>query len=252
MRSNYQLDYSLMKTTGVDILAIGVHPDDIELACSGTLIKHVQMGKSVGMLDLTAGELGTRGSAELRLKEAETAREIVGAQFRDNLGYADGFFQNDKTHQLGVVRKIRQYRPDIVLINAISDRHPDHGRAAQLVKEACFYSGLIKVETAWEGVPQERWRPKAVYHYIQDHYIRPDFIVDVSAQGEQKMQAIQAFSSQFYRPDAQEPASPISSLDFLAFVQARMRDFGRVINATYGEGFVAARTPAVNDLTQLG
>jgi bacillithiol biosynthesis deacetylase BshB1 len=235
----------------IDVLAIGVHPDDVELACGATIAKLIDEGKTVGMLDLTAGELGTRGSAELRIKEAEAARKILGAAFRDNLGYADGFFKNDEEHQLGIIRKLRQYRPDIVLMNAPSDRHPDHGRAAQLVKEACFYSGLMRITTTMDGAEQEKWRPRACYHYVQDRYVRPDFIVDVSGYGERKMEAIKAFASQFYKEGSNAPESPISSPEFLDFIEARMRVFGREIHVKYGEGFVAERALGIEDITLL-
>ena len=164
----------------VDILAIGIHPDDVELSCSGTLLRHIAMGKKAGILDLTRGELGTRGNAELRTTEANTAARILGVEFREQLDFKDGFFANDETHQRAIIQKIRQYQPQIVLCNAISDRHPDHGRSAKLVAEACFYSGLIKVETLVNGVNQQAWRPKAVYHYIQDNYIHPDFVIDIT------------------------------------------------------------------------
>jgi len=186
----------------LDILAIGVHPDDVELSCSGTILKHINNGKSVGILDLTEGELGSRGSAEIRLKEAEASAKILGVTVRENLGFADGFFANDKEHQLEVVKMLRKYQPQIVFANAPLDRHPDHGRASQLVSEACFYSGLVKVETEVDGSKQDPWRPRAVYHYIQDRHIKPDFVVDVSNFMDKKFEAIQAFSSQFYDPNS--------------------------------------------------
>src|ERR1035437_9510045 len=185
----------------LDIFAIGAHPDDVELSCAGTILKHIALGKKCGILDLTAGELGTRGSAELRLTEATNAAKILGVSVRDNLKIADGFFKNDKEHQLEIIKKIREYQPEIVLCNAVSDRHPDHGRSAALVSEACYYSGLIRIETKLNGVNQQAWRPKAVYHYIQDRQLKPDFVVDVTSFFEKKMEAIQAFKSQFYNPD---------------------------------------------------
>jgi len=235
----------------LDILAIGVHPDDVELGCSGTLLKHISQGKKVGILDLTKGELGSRGSGELRLKEADKSAQILGVLVRENLGFADGFFKNDKAHQLEVIKMIRKYQPDVVLTNAPKDRHPDHGRASQLVSEACFYSGLIKIETDLEGENQELWRPKAVYHYIQDRFLKPDFVVDVSDHVDKKMEAIMAFSSQFYNPDSNAPETPISSKNFLDFVKARMANFGRDINAEYAEGFTSERVIGVEDIIQL-
>lgn len=235
----------------LDILAIGVHPDDVELSCSGTLLKHIALGKKCGILDLTQGELGTRGSAELRLKEAARAAKIMGIKTRDNLKMADGFFKNDREHQLEIIKKIRDYQPEIVLCNAVSDRHPDHGRAAQLISEACFYSGLIKVETKLNGTKQKSWRPKAVYHYIQDRQLKPDFVVDVTAFADKKMEAIQAFKSQFFDPNSKEPESPISVKNFLDVVKAKMTVFGRDAGFEFAEGFTVERTIAVNDLFDL-
>lgn len=235
----------------IDILAIGVHPDDVELSCSGTLLKHIAAGYTAGILDLTQGELGTRGNAELRLKEAETAAKILGVQFRENLGMADGFFVNDKAHQLKLIEKIREHRPKIVLCNAVSDRHPDHGRAAQLVSEACFYSGLMKIETGFQGKLQEVWRPKAIYHYNQDRLLKPDLIVDVTPFVEKKLESIKAFSSQFFDPNSTEPASPISSKEFLDSVQGKMRTWGREIQVEYAEAFTVERTIGVDDLLSL-
>ena len=235
----------------LDILAIGVHPDDVELGCSGTILKHIAAGKKVGILDLTKGELGSRGNASLRIVEANNAAKILGIEVRENLGYADGFFQNDKEHQLGIIKMIRKYQPDIVLANAPEDRHPDHGRASQLISEACFYSGLLKIETALEGKNQTNWRPKAVYHYIQDRYIEPDFVVDVTAFVTSKMEAIMAFSSQFFNASSQEPKTPISGEEFLNSVKARMVGFGRDIGVDYAEGFTVERVIGVEDLTEL-
>ena len=210
----------------LDILAIGVHPDDVELSCSGTLLKHIKQGYKVGILDLTQGQLGTRGTPELRLKEAENSAKILGVHMRENLGMEDGFFMNDFAHQKPIIEVIRQYQPETVLANAINDRHPDHGRAAKLIADACFYSGLRKIETHKDGKLQEAWRPKSVYHYIQDYYIQPDFIVDITPYFEKKKEAILAFSSQFYNPaNKNEPETPISSKDFFDFVEARARNF---------------------------
>lgn len=235
----------------LDILAIGVHPDDVELSCSGTLLKHIGMGKKCGILDLTSGELGTRGSGPLRLKEAAEAAKILGVSCRDNLGMADGFFKNDKEHQLEIIKKIRQYQPEIVLCNAVSDRHPDHGRAAQLVSEACFYSGLRRIETELNGKKQEAWRPKAVYHYIQDRQMKPDFVIDITAFVDQKMEAIRAFKSQFYNPDSNEPESPISVKNFFDVVLGKMSVYGRDAGYDYAEGFVAERVHGLDDLFHL-
>ena len=235
----------------LDILAIGVHPDDVELGCSGTLLKHLAQGKKVGILDLTEGELGSRGSAELRLQEAKKAAEILNVSVRENLGYADGFFKNDKEHQLGIIKIIRKYQPTIVLANAVNDRHPDHGRASQLISEACFYSGLLKINTELDGVEQKHWRPNAVYHYIQDRYIKPEFVVDVSEFADKKMEAILAFGSQFYNPNSTEPKTPISGEDFLDAVKSRMISFGRDIGVRYAEGFTTERVVGVDDITKL-
>jgi len=235
----------------IDILVFAAHPDDAELACSGTIAKHVASGKKVGIIDLTEGELGTRGTIELRKKEAANSSEILGVSFRDNLCFADGFFRNDKEHQLAVIAKIRQYQPEIVLANSINDRHPDHGRAAKLVADACFYSGLLKVETKVGGKQQQKWRPKAVYHYIQDYSLEPDFVVDISDFFETKKKAILAFSSQFYDPNNTEPGTPISSKEFLNFIKARDIHFGRPIGARYAEGFKVNRSIGVNDLFNL-
>jgi len=235
----------------LDILAIGVHPDDVELSCYGTLLKHIAFGKVCGILDLTCGELGTRGSGELRLQEAAASAKILGVAVRDNLKMYDGFFVNDKKHQMEIIKKIRHYQPEIILCNALADRHPDHGRAAQLVSEACFYSGLIKVETAYEGFKQEAWRPKAVYHYIQDRQLKPDFIVDVTLFVDKKMEAIQAFKSQFYDPNSNEPESPISSKNFLEQAKGKMMVFGRDAGFDYAEGFSVERTIGVDNILTL-
>lgn len=235
----------------LDILAIGVHPDDIELGCAGTILKHIAAGKKVGVLDLTHGELGSRGSGELRLVEAANSAKILGLSSRDNLGFADGFFRNTKENQLEIIKILRKYQPDVVLCNAPKDRHPDHGRASQLVSEACFYSGLVKIETELDRTNQVLWRPKAVYHYIQDRFLKPDFVVDVSDFLDKKIEAIMAFSSQFYNPNSELPETPISSKKFMDFVKARMADFARDISADYAEGFTVDRTIGVEDITQL-
>lgn len=229
----------------LDILALGVHPDDVELACSGTVISHIAMGKKVGIVDFTRGELGTRGTAETRKAESEAASKILGVAVRENLGMADAFFQNDKAHQLKLIAAIRKFQPEIVLANALDDRHSDHGRAAKLTIDACFYSGLVKIETQDEqGNIQAPWRPKQIYHYVQDRYMKPDLIVDVTPYWEQRMNAVKAFKTQFFvgRQEDNEPATPISTPDFMQFLEARAREFGRLIGVKYGEGFVS-RTP---------
>lgn len=235
----------------IDILAFGVHPDDVELSCSGTILKHIKGKKKVGIIDLTKGELGTRGNAELRMKEAAKAARILGVSFRENLGMEDGFLKNDREHQLAVIQKVRQYQPEIVLCNAINDRHPDHGRSAKLVADACFYSGLVKIKTKMNGKQQEAWRPGAVYHYIQDRFIEPDFVVDITEFFSKKMEAIKAFSSQFYTAGAQEPVTPISTKDFLEHVESRMKNFARDIGVKYAEGFTAGRYIGINNLFDL-
>ena len=230
----------------VDILAIGVHPDDVELSCSGTLLKHIALGKTVGIVDLTLGEMGTRGNAELRTQEAMKAAKIMGVSFRKQLKFEDCFFENNKAHLIEIIKVIREHKPQIVLCNAISDRHPDHGRAAKLVADACFYSGLVKIDTK-----QASWRPKAVYHYIQDQYIHPHFVVDVTAFADKKREAIMAYSSQFYNPDSKEPQTPISSPEFLEALYSKMSIWGRSINVRYAEGFTTARCPGVENLFDL-
>lgn len=240
----------------IDILAIGVHPDDVELCCSGTLLHYIAQGKKVGLLDLTRGELGTRGTAEIRDKEAKNASELMGALFRENLMLPDGFFTYNKPDMLKIIQVIRKYQPEIILTNALDDRHPDHGRAAKFTADACFYSGLAKIETKnQEGTIQERWRPKAVYHYIQDKNLTPDFVFDITPYFEKKIELVLAFRSQFYNPEASEYSkelqSPISSKLFLEFLKAKARSFGRPIGVEYAEGYNVARTPGVKDLFQL-
>lgn len=237
----------------LDILAFGAHPDDVELAASGTLLTHIAQGKKAGIVDLTRGELGTRGSAELRDKEAVTSSAILGLSVRENLRFRDGLFVKDEAHLLKVIEMIRKYQPEIVLCNAEFDRHVDHGRAADLIHEACFLSGLRKIETTHDGNKQEAWRPTATYHYIQDYYTKPDIIVDITAHFNTKMKSIAAFSSQFYNPDAEtnEPATPISGEDFIQFVEARAIQFGRLIRTKYGEGFTVKRPIGTNNLLDL-
>lgn len=235
----------------LDILAIGVHPDDVELACSGTLMKHLALGKKIGIVDLTRGEMGTRGSAQLRDEEAARAAMVMGISIRENLNMPDCFFKIDKKNKVTVASIIRKYRPDIVLCNAINDRHPDHGRAAQLVSEACFLSGLIKLKTELYGAAQQAWRPNAVYHFIQDNWIEPQVVVDISGFMDKKMEAIKAYSSQFYNPESNEPVTAISTPEFMEFVQSRALQFGRLIKTKYGEGFTIERPIGVNNLTLL-
>ncbi len=235
----------------LDILAIAAHPDDVDLCAAGTLAKHIEEGRTAGIIDLTRGELGTRGTPELRLQEAEKAAGILRLSIRDNLGMADGFFRNDPDHQIPIIQKIRQYRPSIVLTNAMSDRHPDHGRAAQLVSEACFYSGLIKVETSLGNEVQKAWRPNAVYHFIQDRYMKPDVVVNITDHFQKKMEAIRAFASQFHQADSDEPETPLSRPDFMDFLEARSREFGRPAGFTFGEGFVTERPAGIEDLLSL-
>ena len=235
----------------IDILAIGAHPDDIELGAAGTLIKHVNMGSSVGMLDLTRGELGTRGNADLRSKEAELAKNYISASFRDNLGLKDGFIQEDEKSVKLLVQKIRLYRPKIILCNAVRDRHPDHGVAASLVLKAVFSAGLPKIETLHNGKSQKPFRPNAVYHYLQDRWIDPDFVVDVTEEFEDKMNAVMCFKSQFYDPNSKEPNTPISSKEFLSSLESKALLCGRIIGVKYGEGFTKSRAIGVQNLLDL-
>jgi len=235
----------------LDILAFGAHPDDVELGCGATLAKEIALGKRVGIIDLTQGELGTRGSAQLRFKEAEKARQILGAEVRENLGFADGFFKNDKEHQLEIIKILRKYQPDVVLCNAVDDRHIDHPKGSSLVSDACFLSGLIKIETVVDGVIQDKWRPKQVYHYIQWKNIEPDFVVDVSDFITTKEKAVLAYSSQFYDPKSNEPETPITSKNFTESVIYRAKDLGRLIGVEYAEGFTAERYMAVDSLDKL-
>ena len=235
----------------LDILAFGAHPDDVELSCSGTLIKHIKQGYSAGIIDLTQGELGSRGTIETRYAEAAEASKFLGISERVNLKMADGFFEINQTNKLKIVEQLRRFRPDIVFCNATSDRHPDHGRGSQLVSEACFLSGLVKIETEFEGVKQEKWRPKAVYHYIQDRYIKPDFIVDISEEFATKMDSVLAYKTQFFDPNNKSENTPISSPEFLEYLKGRAAQFGRTINTRYGEGFNVERTIGVEDVTTL-
>lgn len=235
----------------LDILAFGAHPDDVELGCAGTIAKEISLGKKVGIIDLTRGELGTRGTAEIRDAEANKAAEILNISVRENLNFRDGFFKNNEKHQLEVIRMIRKYQPEIVLCNAIDDRHIDHSKGSKLVSDACFLSGLLKIETSLEGKIQQPWRPKLVYHYIQWKNIEPDFVIDVTGFMDIKMQAILAYDSQFYNPNTNEPETPITSKNFLDSVKYRAQDLGRLIGTGYGEGFTVERYLAVNSLGDL-
>ncbi|WP_268846139.1 bacillithiol biosynthesis deacetylase BshB1 [Flavobacterium aestivum] len=235
----------------LDILAFGAHPDDVELGCAGTILKEISLGKTVGIVDLTRGELGTRGSAEIRDQEANAAAKILGVSVRENLSMRDGFFVNDEKHQLQVIQMIRKYQPEIVLCNAIDDRHIDHGKGSKLVSDACFLSGLQKIETTLDGVIQKAWRPKVVYHYIQWKNIEPDFVVDITGFTETKIESILAYRSQFYDPNSKEPESPISSKNFMESLSYRSRDLGRLTGVEYAEGFTVERCLAVNSLGNL-
>jgi len=237
-----------MSNLQLDILAFAAHPDDVELSCSGTLLQHKALGFTIGIIDLTRGELGTRGNAVMRAEEAEKAAKVLQLDARENLGFRDGFFTTDEEHQQEIIKMIRKYKPAIVLCNAPADRHPDHGRAGVLVAESCFYSGLVKIETKLDGEWQDAWRPQAVYHFIQDNYLKPDFVVDVSDHIHTKMEAIAAYSSQFFQPDSEEPQTPISSAAFMEFILARAREMGRQAGFEFAEGFVTARIPGVKNL----
>lgn len=235
----------------LDILAFGVHPDDVELSCSGVLLAEKLNGKKTGIIDLTQGELGTRGTAETRKQEAALSAKILQVDIRENLGLADGFFKNDEAHQRKVIVAIRKYQPEIILCNATEDRHPDHGRSASLVEDAAFLSGLRKIETFEDGVQQEPWRAKYVFHYIQDRYLKPDFVIDISHVMEQKIESIKAFSTQFYNPDLNEPQTYISTPDFLDSIIYRSKMMGKMIGVAYAEGFISKKTIGFNSFNAL-
>tara|TARA_R110002012_G_scaffold242788_1_gene417243 strand:+ start:68772 stop:69494 length:723 start_codon:yes stop_codon:yes gene_type:complete len=237
----------------LDILAIGAHPDDVELGCGGTIAKEIANGKKVGIIDLTRGELGTRGTAETRDSEAAEAAKILGVTVRDNMEFADGFFVNDRKHQIEIIKMIRKYQPDIVLCNAVTDRHIDHGKGSSLVSDACFLSGLLKIDTKCDDLDgfQEPWRPKQVYHYMQWKNVEPDFVVDISGFMEKKTASVLAYKTQFYDANSKEPETPISSKNFTDSVYYRAQDIGRIVGVNFAEGYTVERYPAVNSLFDL-
>jgi bacillithiol biosynthesis deacetylase BshB1 len=235
----------------LDILAFGAHPDDVELGCAGTLLGAIAEGKKVGVIDLTKGELGTRGTISQRLSESQLASEVLGLSIRENLGMADGFFINNKEHQLIIIETIRRFQPSIIFCNAPEDRHPDHGRAASLVAESAFLSGLEKIKTSHEGIAQEAWRPTQVFHYIQSRSLTPNFVVDISKHIEKKMESIMAYQSQFYNPNSNEPDTFISSAAFLEFVKGRAKELGQQIGVQYAEGFITKKILGINSLNAI-
>jgi len=235
----------------LDILVFGAHPDDIELSCGATIAKEISLGKSVGIVDLTRGELGTRGTAHIRDEEAANAAKILGVSVRENLSFRDGFFINDESHQLEVIKMIRKYRPEIVIANAVDDRHIDHAKGSKLVSDACFLSGLRKIETVYNGELQEAWRPALVYHYIQWKNLEPDFVVDVTGFIDIKVASLMAYKSQFYDPNSTEPVTPIATKNFKDSILYRAADLGRLINTEYAEGFTVERHLAVSSLGDL-
>lgn len=240
-----------MSALKVDILAIGVHPDDIELGCGGTLIASVKQNKKVAIVDLTQGELGTRGTIHTRRQEAEDAAKVMGISYRENLEMADGFFEITQENLFKVIQVIRKYQPEILICNAPKDRHPDHGRSSELVVRAAFLSGLRKIETEWEGESQEAWRPKNIYHYIQDTYIEPDFVFDISDVHEQKIKAVVCYKTQFNTSDASEPTTYISTPDFLNRTIGRALSLGKTIGVQYAEGFISEKAVGVRDFNDL-
>jgi bacillithiol biosynthesis deacetylase BshB1 len=230
----------------LDILVFGAHPDDVELGCAGTIIKEVQKGKKIGIIDLTRGELGTRGTKKTRDAETEEATNIMGVAMRENMNFKDGFFKDDEPHKIALIKKIRKYRPKIIITNAVSDRHPDHPRSSQITVDACFLSGLEKIDTE-----QEVWRPDAIYHYIQFNNLTPDIVVDITSQMQLKLQAVKAYSTQFYNSDSKESETIISSSEFLESVTYRAQDLGRQSNCKYAEGFISHQIPKANSLLDL-
>ncbi|QJB36785.1 bacillithiol biosynthesis deacetylase BshB1 [Chitinophaga oryzae] len=235
----------------LDILAIAVHPDDVELGCAGTLMIHAQQGMKVGVVDLTRGELGTRGTPALREQEAQAAAKIMGLEVRENLGLADGFFRNDTMEQMAIITAIRKYQPDIVLANAMDDRHPDHGRAGKLIADSCFLAGLRKIETTVDGIAQQAWRPRQVFHFLQDRYHEPDFVVDITPVMERKLDAIKAFSSQFLTQKDNEPQTYISGAGFFDSVVYRAKMLGKMVGVDYAEGYTSAKMIGVRNFADL-
>lgn len=234
----------------LDVLAIGAHPDDVELGAGGTVSKLIASGKKVGILDLTLGELGSRGSASIRTKEAMQAALILGLSVREQLNLGDGFLDADQNKKLEIIRIIRKYQPDVILANALNDRHIDHGNGARLTVEAAFLSGLTKIKTKYDDKLQDHWRPRTILHYIQDYYMQPTLVVDIQDHYQKKMDSILAYSSQFYNPNSSEPSTPISSKDFMLFLDARMREMGRCIGCTHGEGFISSRPISIIELAK--
>lgn len=244
----YQHSNILMK---LDILVFGAHPDDVELSCGATIAKEISLSKKVGIVDLTRGELGTRGTAEIRDEEAAEAAKILGVSIRENLRFRDGFFTNDEAHQMEIIKMVRKYHPEIVICNAVDDRHIDHGKGSKLVSDACFLSGLRRIETELDGAAQQAWRPKLVYHYIQWKNLTPDFVVDVTGFMDIKVASLMAYKSQFYDPNSSEPITPIATKNFRESILYRAADLGRLINSEYAEGFTVERYVAVNSLGDL-
>lgn len=231
----------------VDILAVGAHPDDVELGCAGTILKLINEGKKVAIIDLTEGELGTRGTAETRREETKLAMDILGVSERENLKMKDGFLSNSEEYQYRIIEMVRKYRPEIVLANAIDDRHPDHAKAAKLTSDACFLAGLPKVKTTLDGMEQEAWRPKHIFHYIQWKNIQPDFVIDITDFMEKKVEACLAYKTQFYDPNSQEPVTPIATKDFLESLTYRAQDLGRLSGVAYAEGFTTEKMIALKN-----
>lgn len=235
----------------IDLLAFGVHPDDVELSCGGVLLMEKKQGKKTGIIDLTQGELGTRGTGDIRLIESTEAGKILGVDTRENLKMADGFLRNDEEHQRQVIIALRKYQPEIILCNAIEDRHPDHGRSASLVSDAAFLSGLIKVETKLDGVAQDPWRPKYVFHFIQDRYLKPDLVIDISDVFEQKLEAVKAYQTQFYNPGMEGPETYISKPGFMESIIYRSKMFGKLIGVEYAEGFTSHKAIGIKSFDVL-
>lgn len=240
-----------IESNSVYLLAFGAHPDDVEISAGGTIAKHIALGKTVALVDLTRGELGTRGTAETRDLEAAHAASVLGIHQRINLNLGDGFFEHNEENLLSIVRCLRHFRPEIVLANAIHDRHPDHGKGAKLVSDACFLAGLPKIQTAWNGENQAAWRPKNLFHYIQDRHITPDFAIDVTDFYSKKFEALMCYKTQFYDPSSTEPDTPISGINFFDYLESRMRTTGRELQVDYAEGFTVSRLVGVNDFSAL-